>query len=444
MKFAIATLGCKVNHYDSAIIESRLGARGMNRREFTEVADVYVINTCSITDRADSESLKLARRARRLNPAARIVMTGCFAQANPQALARAAEVDAVVGIGRLGDLERAIIHGADERVMVTNLRKVRAPIELGAVALEGQTRAFLKVQEGCDQFCSFCIVPTSRGISRSVEPRRIIAALDDLHARGFKEVTLSGVHLGAYGKDLDPAVDLADLLEMIAERCPINRIRVSSLDPEELSDRIIAIVAASPKFCPHLHLPLQSGEDEILSRMRRRYDRDFYRGRVERVLTAMPDAAIGTDLIVGFPGESGAQFESARSFIESLPLAYFHVFPYSVRAGTTAAKMSGKIEPGEIKRRARIMRAMGEGKRAGFARRFAGTRVNVLLEERSASGALSGYTRNYIRVLTAGPDTLVNHEVEVEASLADAAQLVGQIVGARGETSISARAATVA
>ena len=444
MKFAIATLGCKVNHYDSAIIESRLGARGMDRRDFTEIADVYVINTCTITDRADSESLKLARRARRLNPAARIVMTGCFAQANPDALARAAEVDAVVGLGRLDDLERAVAHGAGERVMVTNLRKTRAPIELGAVALDGQTRAFLKVQEGCDQFCSFCIVPTSRGISRSVEPRRIIAALDELHARGFKEVTLSGVHLGGYGKDLEPAVDLGDLLEMIAERAPINRIRVSSLDPEELTDRIIGIVAASPKFCPHLHLPLQSGEDEILSRMRRRYGREFYRGRVERVIAAMPEAAIGTDLIVGFPGESAGQFESARRFIESLPLAYFHVFPYSVRAGTTAAKLPGKVAPAEIKRRAQVMRAMGERKRADFARRFVGTTVNVLLEERAKTGALSGYTRNYIRVLTAGPDALLNHEVEVEASLADAAQLVGQIVPAQGGDRIPAGAAIFA
>ena len=444
MKFAIATLGCKVNQYDSAIIESRLGARGMVRRDFTEVADVYVINTCTVTDRADTESLKLARRARRLNPGARIVMTGCLAQANPDVLARAAEVDAVVGLGRLGDLERAAAQGAGERVMVTNLRKTRASIALGAVALEGQTRAFLKVQEGCDQFCSFCIVPTSRGTSRSVEPRRIIAALDELHARGFKEVTLSGVHLGGYGKDLEPAVELADLLEMIAERSPINRIRVSSLDPEELSDRIIDIIAASPRFCPHLHLPLQSGEDEILSRMRRRYDRDFYRGRVERVLAAMPNAAIGTDLIVGFPGESVAQFESARRFIESLPLAYFHVFPYSVRAGTTAAKLPDKVGQAEIKRRARMMREMGERKRAAFASRMAGTRVNVLLEERTAAGALSGYTRNYVRVLTTGPDALVNHEVEVEASLADAAQLVGQIVWARDAERGSGRAGTVA
>ncbi len=271
-RFAVATLGCKVNQYDSAMIESRLGARGMERCEFDEVADVYIVNTCTVTDRADAESLKLARRARRLNPHARVVMTGCLAQANPAVLAAAAEIDAVVGLGRPGDLERAALGEASSRVMVSNLRKERAPIELGAVALEGRTRAFLKVQEGCDQFCSFCIVPTSRGTSRSVEPRRIFAALDELAASGFREVILTGVHLGGYGRDLDPPVDLETLLEMVDERSPISRVRISSLDPEELSDRILEIMAASDKFCPHLHLPLQAGTDATLVRMRRRYD----------------------------------------------------------------------------------------------------------------------------------------------------------------------------
>jgi threonylcarbamoyladenosine tRNA methylthiotransferase MtaB len=427
MRFAIATLGCKVNQYDSAMIEARLGARGMQRRDFTEVADVYVINTCTVTDRADVESLRLARRARRLNPEARIVMTGCLAQANPERLARASEVDAIVGLGRPEDLERAVAGAAGERVMVSNLRKQRAEIELGAVTLAGQTRAFLKLQEGCDQFCSFCIVPTSRGTSRSVEPRRVIAALDELAARGFKEVTLSGVHLGGYGKDLSPPVALEELLEMIAERSPLPRIRISSLDPEELSDRIISIVAQGGKFCPHFHLPLQAGEDEILARMRRRYDRDYYRGRVERILAEMPDAAIGTDLIVGFPGETASHFEDYFRFVAELPLAYFHVFPYSVRAGTTAAKLSGKVKAGEITRRAAAMRRLGEEKRAAFARRFCGTRLKVLLEERRSGGRLAGYSRNYIRVLTDGPDHLTNQEVEVETSLAEGAQLVGQI-----------------
>lgn len=429
MRFAIATLGCKVNQYDSAIIEARLGALGMERAEFNEAADVYVVNTCTVTDRADAESLRLARRARRLNPAARVVMTGCLAQANPDALARAHEVDAVVGLGRLGDLEQAALGSAAARVLVTDLRKHAAAIELGGVALEGHTRAFLKVQEGCDQFCTFCIVPFSRGKSRSVEPRRIFAAIDRLHERGFKEVILSGVHLGGYGKDLDPPIPLETLLEMIAERSPIGRIRISSLDPEELSDRTIAIVAASPKFCPHLHLPLQSGEDGTLSRMRRRYTTGDYRERIERVRAAMPDAAIGTDLIAGFPGETARDFDAYLRFVESLPLAYFHVFPYSVRGGTTAAKFEGRVDHAETRRRGAILRELGEHKRREFASRFAGNTLKVLLEEAVADGQLRGYSRNYLRVLTYGSTALTNQEVEVEISLAEGPELVGAIVG---------------
>ncbi len=442
MRFAIATLGCKVNQYDSAIIESRLSARGMQRCDFTEPADVYIVNTCTVTDRADAESLRIARRARRLNPDARVVMTGCLAQANPDKLAKASEVDAVVGLGRLDDLERMIEFGAGERVMVSDLRKQKAMIELRAVTLDGHTRAFLKLQEGCDQFCTFCIVPFSRGTSRSVdvEPRRVMIALDELHARGFKEVILSGVHLGGYGKDLEPRVDLADLLEMVAERCPIERVRISSLDPEELSDRIVQIISSCEKFCPHLHLPLQAGEDELLSKMRRRYQRAHFRERVEKVLTVWPDAAIGTDLIVGFPGETPRHFESYFDFVEALGLAYFHVFPYSVRAGTTAAKLPGRVNPAEIKRRAALMRDLGDLKRHQFARRSVGIRLKVLLEERAASGDLRGYSRNYVRVLTQGPDELINHEVEVEASAVEGAQLVAEIVRPSARDTASGRA----
>ncbi|HEV2170078.1 MAG TPA: radical SAM protein, partial [Candidatus Binatus sp.] len=280
--------------------------------------------------------------------------------------------------------------------------------------------------------------PFSRGSSRSVEPRRVMAALDDLHARGIREVVLTGVHLGGYGKDLDPAVELADLLEMIAERCPIERVRISSLDPEELSDRIIEIISSSEKFCPHLHLPLQSGDDETLSRMRRRYARDDFRDRVERVLSAWPDAAIGTDLIVGFPGESTPQFESYFNFVESMPLAYFHVFPYSVRAGTTAAKFAGRVKPAEIKRRAALMRELGDRKRNEFARGLLGTKLKVLLEERGLAGELRGYSRNYVRVATQGPDELINREVEVEASTVEGAQLVGEIARPRAGEAVCA------
>jgi threonylcarbamoyladenosine tRNA methylthiotransferase MtaB len=441
MRFAIATLGCKVNQYDSAIIEARLRALGMERTEFDQPAEVYVVNTCTVTHRADAESLRLARRARRLNPGARVIMTGCLAQANPQSLAQTREVDAVVGLGRASDLERAATSGGGERIMVSNVRKQVAPIELGAAALDGHTRAFLKVQEGCDQFCSFCIVPISRGKSRSVKPRRIFEALDGLAARGFKEVVISGVHLGGYGRDLEPPVELEQLLEMIAERCPIERVRISSLDPEELSDRIIAIVSQSSCFCPHLHLPLQAGDDLTLSRMRRRYTTDHFHERVERVLAAMPDAAVGTDLIAGFPGETAQQFEQYFKFIENSRLAYFHVFPYSTRTGTSAAKFGGRVAAAEVKRRAALMRELGEHKRRQFAAASVGKKLKVLVEQVTPEGRLQGYSRNYISVLFDAGSELTNSEVEVEGTFAQSSQLVGRLVHPAhiAATSFSAR-----
>jgi threonylcarbamoyladenosine tRNA methylthiotransferase MtaB len=257
----------------------------------------------------------------------------------------------------------------------------------------------------------------------------VLAAIDELHGRGFKEVVLSGVHLGGYGKDLSPPASLAALLEMIAERSPIRRVRLSSLDPEELGDEIIDLLAACDAFCPHLHLPLQSGSDRTLAAMRRRYDTAFYRGRVERLLQVLPEAAIGTDLIVGFSGETDGEFKRYFKFVESLPLAYFHVFPYSVRAGTTAAKLDGRVAAGEIRRRAQAMRELGEHKRGHFARRFGDTRLRVLLEERADDGRLTGLSRNYIRVTARGTDELRNHEVEFQASHVEGATLAGEIVG---------------
>jgi threonylcarbamoyladenosine tRNA methylthiotransferase MtaB len=430
MRFAIATLGCKVNQYDSAAIEARLTAAGFEQTDFDQPAEVYVVNTCTVTDRADVESRRLARRARRLNPSARVIMTGCMAQASPQTLERFSEVDSVIGLNRLDDLVRAAA-GTTElpRMMVSKLRKEHARLDIGAVVPAGQTRAFLKLQEGCDQFCSYCIVPFSRGASRSAEPRRVLEVLDDLHQRGFKEVILTGVHLGGYGRDLTPPMELARLLEMIAERCPIGRVRLSSLDPEELSDEIIDILAGSEKFCRHLHLPLQAGEDEVLKWMRRRYVADHFRGRVERVLERMPEAAIGTDLIVGFPGESVQHFDRYLNFVQSLPLAYFHVFPYSIRSGTTAAKFSGHVNAAEIKRRAEVLRQLGEQRREQFAANFVGANLKVLVEDMRdpQTQALRGYSRNYIRVLVQGPDHFKNYELTVEASALCGTSLVGRI-----------------
>ena len=432
MRVAVATLGCKVNQYDSASIEARLRNEGCTIVPFDTDADVYVVNTCTVTDRADAESRQIARRARRLNGAARVIMTGCFAQTNPRGAA-ISEVDYVVGLNRLSDLVQAV-HGrldaATERIRVDDLRTARQVKTLGADAFTGQTRAFLKIQEGCDLFCSFCIVPFARGRSRSVPPRQVLDNLGMLAGRGFQEVVLTGVHLGGYGADLEPALDLCDLLEMIAEQPPVPRIRLSSIDPPEVTPRLLGLMARSAVLCPHLHVPLQSGHDAVLRRMRRHYDTQFVRELGAEVRRTLPAAALGTDVIAGFPGETDAQFDASLQLLEELPLTYFHVFPYSQRSGTTAAKMSGQLPPVDIKRRAQRLRKLGERKRAEFAARFVGCELAVLVEHKTGREGewLQGYSRNYQRVEFPGPTRLVNREVLVRITAAHGPTLMGQLV----------------
>ena len=428
LRVAITTLGCKVNQYDSAAIESRLRAEGCAVVPFAGAADVYIVNTCTVTDRADAESRQLARRARRLNAQARIVMTGCFAQVNPQAAA-IPEVDHVVGLNRLPDLVRAVRGElASERVLVDDVRTARQVRTLGADTFTGQTRAFLKIQEGCDLFCTFCIVPMARGRSRSVPPRQVLAQLDLLAQRGFQEVVLTGVHLGGYGHDLEPAIDLCDLLEMLVEQAKVPRLRLSSIDPPEVTPRLLRLMRAASSLCPHLHIPIQAGHDAVLRRMRRQYDTAFLRAMAEEIRAVLPDAAIGTDVIAGFPGETDAQFEATLALCAELPLTYFHVFPYSRRSGTTAAKAPDHLEPGLVRRRARRLRALGETKRAAFAARFVGTTLPVLVEDTERGvGRLQGYSRNYQRVQVAGPRELANREVPVRIAGVRGAELLGAL-----------------
>jgi threonylcarbamoyladenosine tRNA methylthiotransferase MtaB len=436
MRVAVATLGCKVNQYDTASIETRLRTEGCTVVPFAPGADVYVVNSCTVTDRADAESRQLARRARRFNPAARVIMTGCFAQINPHGAA-IPEVDHVVGLNRLPDVVRAVRGelSATERIVVNDLRTARRVQTLGAETFTGQTRAFLKIQEGCDLFCTFCIVPFARGRSRSVPPRQVLEQLQLLAKRGFQEVVLTGVHLGGYGADLDPKMELVDLLEMIIEQPPVPRIRLSSIDPPEVTPRLLALMARSDVLCPHLHIPVQAGDDAVLQRMRRKYDTDFLRALGAEIRAQLPDAAIGTDVIAGFPGETDTQFDATLALLDELPLTYFHVFPYSRRTGTTAAKLPGQVPPGRVKSRAQRLRKLGERKRADFARRFVGFDLPVLVEGTPApdSGRLIGYTRNYQRVELSGPATLSNREVPVTIVGAHGARLLGQLAAAHAD-----------
>ncbi|MGH7888666.1 MAG: tRNA (N(6)-L-threonylcarbamoyladenosine(37)-C(2))-methylthiotransferase MtaB [Candidatus Binatia bacterium] len=415
MKIAIATLGCKINQYDSAVIQNRLE---MNHSfvPFEEAADCYVINTCTVTDRADWEARQLVRRAKRLNPAAKVLVTGCYAQVNPDDVARLSGVDYVVGLNRLDDLLRFVDapRCKETQVAVSDVKRERGVAVLGTRALPGHTRAFLKIQEGCNYTCSYCIIPAARGLSRSVTPREVMEQVKLLADSGYKEIVLTGIHLGGYGHDLNPKIDLTALVEMIAGSGLMTRLRLSSLDPREVPDRLLDLIAGSEVICPHLHICAQAGEDGILKAMRRNYDTACYRDLLARVRERLPEAALGSDIIVGFPGESEAQFESSLEYFAALPLTYFHVFPYSSRRNTVAASLPDHVPAAVKKSRGRRMRDLGAQKKQAFYARFIGRPVSVLVEDKvdQATGARRGFTRNYLAVSISGADC-ANREMNV-------------------------------
>ncbi|MCH8055924.1 MAG: tRNA (N(6)-L-threonylcarbamoyladenosine(37)-C(2))-methylthiotransferase MtaB [Deltaproteobacteria bacterium] len=433
MRIAITTLGCKINQYDSAVIQARLGSEQHSLVPFNERADFYIINTCTVTDRADWEARQLVRRAKRLSPEARVLVTGCYAQVSPQEVARLPGVDFVVGLNRLDDLLRFVNqpHRSDEeKVSVGEVKKERGVPILGAKGLPGHTRAFLKIQEGCNYSCTYCIIPTARGLSRSVPAEEVLNQVRSLAEEGFVEIVLTGIHLGGYGHDLKPKMDLTSLLEKIMESDLIPRLRLSSLDPRELPDRLLDLLAQSGVLCPHLHVCAQAGEDRILKQMRRNYDTAYYRELIARAREMLPDAALGSDIIVGFPGESENDFHCSMEFFDSLPLTYFHVFPYSVRTGTVAATLPDQVPHGVKKDRARRVRELGAKKKREFCRRFIGQRVSVLVEHavEKTSGVYRGYSRNYLPVLLHAEEDQINCEVEVLLEGLESGWLRGRVV----------------
>lgn len=430
MRIAITTLGCKINQYDSAVIQNRLEDKH-SFVSFDDRADCYIINSCTVTDRADWEARQRVRRAKRLSPDAKVVVTGCYAQVNPHDMARVPGVDYVVGLNRLDDLLRFVESSepvSADRIAVSDVRRARGVPVLGTTALPGHTRAFLKIQEGCNYSCTYCIIPTARGLSRSVPPREVLEQVRLLTQAGYVEIVLTGIHLGGYGQDLSPRMDLTLLLEMIVESRLIPRVRLSSLDPREVSDRLLDLMAGSNVLCPHLHICAQSGNDEILKQMRRNYDVNYYRELLWKVRERLPDAALGSDIIVGFPGETNDQFESAWKFFASLPLTYFHVFPYSERRGTVAARLADHVTSQVKKARARKMRELGSRKKREFYLSFRGRRVSVLIEGTvdDKTGFPRGFSRNYLPVLVPGGQSLVNREVEVDVDHCESEYLLGR------------------
>ena len=410
---AFTTLGCRVNQADSHQLQTLLEARGFRTVPAESGADVVVINTCTVTARAELSDRRAIRRAGRLSPGARVVVTGCWAQTSPEALAALDGVDLVVGNGdkaRLPDLLDELLAAPPRgpRIVVGAVAAARIEPVAPRSHLNGRARAFLKVQDGCQHRCAFCIVPFARGGSRSLEPAVVEEQVRGLVEAGHPEIVLTGVDLGHYGADLRPRTDLAALLSGLVQVRGLRWLRLSSMLPSYFSDAVLEILTTSRVVAPHFHVPLQSGSDRVLRLMRRPYTTAIYRRVVERLAGAIPRLGVGADVIAGFPGETEADFAETLALVEALPFSYLHVFPYSARRGTTAATLRAHVDPGTIAERARRLREVG----ADRARRFresmvARTEDVLVLETRDrASGDLTGLTGNYIEVTFAGPDLL--------------------------------------
>ena len=410
-RVAISTLGCKTNQFESAAMIEQLTAAGYLVVPFTEPSDIYIVNSCTVTARTDAETRRLIRRARRLNPASRIVATGCYAQVAPGELEKMPELDCVLGNQEkqnISDLLESAHHSVSDITAIS----VAEPLKLTSFA--EHTRAFLQIQNGCNSFCAYCIVPYARGRSRSVRTADILQGVRDLAANGFKEVVLTGIHLGAYGLDLPSPTSLTALVQKIEADSIVPRLRIGSIEPNEVSEELLTLMSTSKIICPHLHLPLQSGSDSVLKRMGRPYTAALFRDLVVRISTAIPDAFIGADVIAGFPGETEDEFEETVQLCEELPFSDLHVFPYSSRPGTRASGMPGHLPAHIVTERAARLRGIAKRKKAEFLGRFVGKEIEVLVQGyNDKSDVCRGLSRNYIPASFPGGKSRVNEEVSV-------------------------------
>jgi threonylcarbamoyladenosine tRNA methylthiotransferase MtaB len=412
-KVALATLGCKVNQCESAYLEEKFFKNNFEIRPFTEEVDLYCINTCAVTSRAAMQSRQLIRRAARLNGEAKIVVMGCYSQVAAEEIATIPGVTHILGTSEKLALLDYISPGGENTSPCIHLKDARNapdPTPLVFSAFSHRTRAFLKVQDGCDGFCSYCIVPYARGRSRSIALVPIIEQVEKFLDHGYQEIVLTGIHLGQWGCDLKPRQGLIGLLGSILGHCPPPRLRLSSLEPGEIFADLLALMASEPKLCPHLHIPLQSGDATILGRMNRHYHPRFYREIVLEAIHRIPDLAVGVDVMVGFPGETDERFQNTYGLIESLPVAYLHIFPFSPRPGTPAATMEEQVSPALIRQRCRLLRELDESKRLTFLNRFLGKVRPVLVENRQdpSTGLPCGFSDNYLPVLVQADSPLEN------------------------------------
>ena len=434
-KYKITTLGCKVNQSESDAIARELESFGWLPAGHDEASEVVIINTCAVTQKAAMQSRQAVRQAVRADSSSRIVVTGCYAQTEPQNLLKIKGVQYVIGNSDKHRIAQVIVAGqnaagAQALSICNDIRQAQSlkPVLTGVGG--SRTRPFLKIQDGCNAFCSYCIVPYARGPSRSLPIDNVLDAIKKLSKAGYREVVLTGVHLGHYGRDLNPETSLGELLKSIEGSDSSVRVRLSSIEPLELTDDLITRVAGPSRFCDHFHIPLQSGDDLILEKMRRPYRAVDFSNLVAKIRCRIPDAAIGVDTLIGFPGETDAAFRNTYELIRELSITYLHVFPFSARPGTPAACYPGRVAPHTIKKRCAQLRELGKAKRLAFYERFIGKRLEVLVEStrHTSSGLLKGLSSNYIPVLIDADDDQKNkiRSVRVE-KLTDNA-LIGTLV----------------
>jgi threonylcarbamoyladenosine tRNA methylthiotransferase MtaB len=432
IKVAISTLGCKVNQYESAGILEMLDESIYVSVPFNTKADCYIINTCTVTGRTDYQSRNLIRRAIRTNPEACIIVTGCYAQVAPHDLARIPGVTLIAGNAEKEHIPQIIerlVKGAPQ-LLVSDICKAREFSGLIPLKFAGHTRAFLKIQDGCNSFCSYCIVPYARGPSRSLPQMDVLKEIETLARSDYREIVLTGIHLGVYGQDLVPPSNLYEIMKHVDKNRLVGRLRLSSIEITEISDDMMRLIAEGTTLCRHLHIPLQSGDDGILSAMRRNYDSTFFKNRLQEIREAIPDIAIGIDVMVGFPGEGEKEFDNTLRLIAELPVAYLHVFPYSERPGTVASALPGRVDETVKKRRGEILRKLGKEKRNAFARMFIGKKLGVLIEHKKDkyTGFMKGFSDNYIPVVIEnGNYSLVNRVLNVIPDYALEGKLYGRI-----------------
>lgn len=432
MKVALYTLGCRVNSYESEAMAEQFIKEGYEVVDFSEFADVYVINTCTVTNMGDKKSRQMIGRARRLNPEAIISVVGCYSQIASDEVAAIEGVDVVLGSRNKGEVVYWVNRTREEKkqvIEVSDVLKNKKFEELSITEYQDKTRAFLKIQDGCNKFCTYCLIPFARGAVCSKDPDQILREVKELSKNGFKEIILSGVHTASYGVDIQGDWNLVKILEEIDKIEGIERIRIGSIDPTFFTEGVIERICSLKKLCPHFHLSLQSGCDATLRRMNRKYTAAEYKEVCDNLRKYIKDVSITTDIIVGFPGESTTEFEETYKFLSDIKLSKMHIFKYSKRAGTKAADMPFQVDGNLKEERSKALIELNHKNEIGFMEKFIGRTMNVLYEEKvsDTENSYVGYTENYLKVISESSENITGKIVPTKVIAVKEDYMLGEI-----------------